>query len=199
MTWQPPQQPEYRPMPGPPGYPPQPPQPQRTPKRPWWSRGWVLPTAAVLALLIGIGIGTGGASQGPKPAAKNIPGPTVTVATTVSATVTATAAGPTTTVTTTPVVTKVIATHTKTVRVTFTPKPVHEFTDGTYRVGPDIPAGLYHTAGGSDCYWERMSSLSGDLDSILANDNITGPTTVQVKSSDKAFQVDGGCTWSKVT
>jgi hypothetical protein len=71
--------------------------------------------------------------------------------------------------------------------------------DGTYVVGKDVKAGTWHTDGQSDlgCYWERDRNLDGDLDSIISNNNITGPTTVTVHSSDKAFQVTGGCTWTR--
>jgi hypothetical protein len=76
--------------------------------------------------------------------------------------------------------------------------------DGTYVVGTDIKAGLYKTAGPADtggfanCYWERDRDLSGGMGSIIANDNTSGPTTVQISSSDKAFKTSGCATWVKV-
>lgn len=30
------------------------------------------------------------------------------------------------------------------------------------------------------------------------NDNISGPTTIDIRSSDYAFTSSGGCEWSKV-
>lgn len=72
--------------------------------------------------------------------------------------------------------------------------------DGTYVVGKDIKAGTWHTTGQGDgigCYWERDRNLDGDLDSIIANNNITGPTTVSVHKKDVAFQTSGGCTWTR--
>jgi hypothetical protein len=72
--------------------------------------------------------------------------------------------------------------------------------DGTYVVGKDIKAGTWHTDGQSDlggCYWERDRNLDGDLGSIIANNDITGPSTVSVHSSDKAFQVSGDCVWTR--
>lgn len=72
--------------------------------------------------------------------------------------------------------------------------------DGTYVVGKDIKAGTWHTDGQSDaggCYWERDRNLDGDLDSIISNNNITGPSTVSVHHGDAAFQVSGGCTWTR--
>jgi hypothetical protein len=163
--------------------PPNPPAPQVGPPKlgpSWFKRGWVL---AIAALVVGVGIG----SAGGKTKVRDVAGPITT------ATATATA-----TVTTTIQPTKVVATHTVQVRVTFTPAAVNQFSDGTYLVGKDIPPGLYKTDGSGGCYWERMSSLSGGLDSIIANDNISGPTTVQIAATDAAFKTSGGCTWSRV-
>ena len=76
--------------------------------------------------------------------------------------------------------------------------------DGTYIVGTDIKPGLYKTTGPSgdgvlpDCYWERVRDLSGGMDSIIANDNVKGPTTVQISSSGKAFKTSGCAPWVKI-
>lgn len=115
--------------------------------------------------------------------------PTVHVTTTATATVTAHA-----TVTSTPVIRKVIATRTRTMTVTFTPKPKHAINDGTYRVGQDITPGDYRTTGSGDCYWERDSNLNGGVDSIIANDNIDGPTIIHVNIGEY-LKLDGGCVW----
>jgi len=68
---------------------------------------------------------------------------------------------------------------------------------GVLVVGSDIQPGLYRTEAGADifdsCYWARLSSLSGDFDSIIANGNATGTTTVEVKASDAAFET--ACEW----
>jgi len=68
---------------------------------------------------------------------------------------------------------------------------------GILVVGTDIQPGLYRTEAGADildsCYWARLSSLSGDFDSIITNGNATGTTTVEVKASDVAFETT--CTW----
>lgn len=72
--------------------------------------------------------------------------------------------------------------------------------DGTYVVGQDIAAGTWHTDGqGSlgSCYWEKDKDLNGDFNSIIANDNVSGPTTLTIAKSTVAFKVDGGCTWTK--
>ena len=56
---------------------------------------------------------------------------------------------------------------------------------GTHIVGKDIHPGIYWGLGGEDvfssCYWGRKSDLSGDLDSIIANDNSIGQ-----------YYIDGG-------
>ena len=76
--------------------------------------------------------------------------------------------------------------------------------DGTYVVGTDIKPGLYKTTGPADtgdlanCYWERDRDLSGGMGSIIANDNTSGPTTVQISASDKAFKSNGCASWVKV-
>ena len=185
MSYAPPQQPPYGmpPVPLDPSY-----HPQR--KRPWWRATWALIAAgAVVGLIVGSVAGAG-AKQ--KPKSVTVAGPTTT----------ATVAGPakTTTatvqVTTTP--TKVVATHTRTVTVTFTPPVKVALSDGTFRVGSEIKAGTYHTdPNGADCYWERDGQGDG-IDAIIANDNITGPTTIDIHSSDFAFKTSGGCDWVRI-
>ncbi|MGO9159655.1 MAG: hypothetical protein ACLP7J_02930 [Streptosporangiaceae bacterium] len=66
--------------------------------------------------------------------------------------------------------------------------------DGVYVVGRDIPAGTYHTTGGSQCYYATLGST--DTSNILDNNNFNGPETVDV-SGAYAFQINGGCTWTK--
>lgn len=143
---------------------------------------------AIGALILIGGAAIGAAAGGTTGKTKTVAGPTVT------ATSTLVVAAPT--ITTTP--TKVIATHVVTHTEVYTPPPVDQFSDGTYRVGPDIPAGIYKTDGQSDsgsCYYAVLNSL--DRTDIAENDNIDGPTSVQV-SSGKAFEVSGGCSWSKI-
>lgn len=75
--------------------------------------------------------------------------------------------------------------------------------DGTYLVGEDIPAGTYKTKGpGStdildSCYFERAKDDSGSLNSILDNDNLTGPGRTTV-SKGQVLTLSGGCDWVKV-
>jgi hypothetical protein len=82
--------------------------------------------------------------------------------------------------------------------VTYTPPPpagpkTTIDSDGTYVVGTDIVAGTYHTAGGDNCYWARLSSLN--TSDIIDNNGSSGPQTVQIESSDKAFLTEHCAVW----
>ncbi|MGW1593274.1 hypothetical protein [Streptomyces sp. NPDC002343] len=72
--------------------------------------------------------------------------------------------------------------------------------DGEYQVGTDIKPGTYRTAGNTDgtCYWERAKDASGELDSTLANDNVSGASYVTVKATDKLFKSNGCSDWEAV-
>ncbi len=52
--------------------------------------------------------------------------------------------------------------------------------DGDFQVGSDVKPGTYRTTGNDDgmCYWERAKDTSGEMDSLLANDNVTGTSYV---------------------
>jgi hypothetical protein len=67
--------------------------------------------------------------------------------------------------------------------------------DGVYVIGQDIPSGIYHTTGGSDCYYATLGST--DTSNILDNNIISGPATVNV-SGAYALDISGGCTWTKI-
>ncbi len=66
---------------------------------------------------------------------------------------------------------------------------------GMYLVGIDIAPGRYRGVAGEgifeSCYWARLGSARGDLDSILANDNANGQFYIEVPGSDYALQT--GC------
>src|SRR5262249_51448280 len=66
----------------------------------------------------------------------------------------------------------------------------------TYRIGKDIPAGTYRSRGGDGCYWERLRSFSGSLNSILANENADGPTLVTIKRTDRGFTTQSCGSWA---
>ncbi|MDN3023099.1 hypothetical protein [Streptomyces sp. S.PB5] len=72
--------------------------------------------------------------------------------------------------------------------------------DGEFEVGTDIEPGTYRTTGNTDgmCYWERAKDASGELDSLLANDNVTGTSYVTVKATDKLFKSSDCNDWEAV-
>lgn len=72
--------------------------------------------------------------------------------------------------------------------------------DSVYVVGKDIKPGVYHTngsgnTGANDCYFATLNST--DTNDIADNNNFDGPETVDV-SSAYAFEINGPCTWSRV-
>lgn len=71
---------------------------------------------------------------------------------------------------------------------------ITQYDSGMYKVGEDIPAGEYlleESDGFS--YWEVASDSSGELDSIVANDNYTNREYVTV-SDGQYFTFDGTAT-----
>ncbi|WP_416966041.1 hypothetical protein [Streptomyces sp. Agncl-13] len=72
--------------------------------------------------------------------------------------------------------------------------------DGDFQVGTDIKPGTYRTSGNTDgmCYWERAEDASGDTDSLLANDNVSGTGYVTVEATDKIFKSSGCKDWESV-
>ncbi|MEU9173300.1 hypothetical protein AB0D34_36975 [Streptomyces sp. NPDC048420] len=72
--------------------------------------------------------------------------------------------------------------------------------DGDFQVGSDVKPGTYRTTGNSDgmCYWERAKDASGEMDSLLANDNVTGTGYVTVKATDKLFKSSDCNDWETV-
>ncbi|MGW0912431.1 hypothetical protein ACWD1Z_11860 [Streptomyces sp. NPDC002784] len=71
--------------------------------------------------------------------------------------------------------------------------------DGDFEVGSDIKPGTYRTTGNADglCYWERAKDSSGEMDSLLANDNVTGTGYVTISASDAYFRTSGCQDWKK--
>ncbi|MDQ0775147.1 hypothetical protein QF026_003613 [Streptomyces aurantiacus] len=72
--------------------------------------------------------------------------------------------------------------------------------DGDFEVGSDVQPGTYRTAGNTDdlCYWERAKDASGEMDSILANDNVSGTSYVTILKSDNLFKSSGCKDWEAV-
>ena len=71
------------------------------------------------------------------------------------------------------------------------------FGDGTYIVKTDMTPGTYASAGGTGCYWERLSGFGGTNGEILANDNVDGPTVVTIKPTDAGFSSNGCADWTR--
>jgi hypothetical protein len=71
---------------------------------------------------------------------------------------------------------------------------------GDFEVGTDVKPGTYRTTGNSDglCYWERAKDASGEMDSLLANDNVMGASYVTVKATDKLFKSSDCNDWEAV-
>ncbi|MFJ3878327.1 hypothetical protein ACIPW5_12795 [Streptomyces sp. NPDC090077] len=71
---------------------------------------------------------------------------------------------------------------------------------GTFQVGSDLQPGTYRTTGnkGLGCYWERAKDASGEVESIIANDNVVGTSYVTVQAGDKLFKSTGCNDWEAV-
>jgi hypothetical protein len=79
------------------------------------------------------------------------------------------------------------------------PKTTME-TDGTYRIGTDIEAGIYRSGGRSaqgesDCYWARLNSLNPT--DIINNSISNDPQVVAIKPGDVAFLTHSCQPWKK--
>ncbi|MGC4945447.1 hypothetical protein ACLQ2N_04405 [Streptomyces sp. DT224] len=161
------------------------PQPPRksSPAKAWLTHG----AAALVALFLGVGIGASGGSDTEKTEAKANPGPTVTVTG-------AARARPA------PTVTKTVTAKPKPPKKTEAPGPATSFSgDGEYLVGEDIAAGTYKTAGADGsigCYWERAKDASGEFDSIIANNNLTGPGRVTLNKGEY-FKTNRCAEWKR--
>ena len=68
--------------------------------------------------------------------------------------------------------------------------------DGTYKVGTDILAGTYSSAGpvgGHTCYWKRLSGPNGN--EVVDNAISKKPQVVEIDPADRAFKTDGCQPW----
>ncbi len=86
-----------------------------------------------------------------------------------------------------------------TVTVTTTATPRVAFSDGTYRVGPNIAPGTYQgTTTATGCYWERLSGFGGTLNEVIANYFGNAPTIVTIAATDVGFKSSGCGSWTKI-
>lgn len=207
-TWPTPSGPPAAPRPQGPGVP-SPVIPKK--RRPVLTHGAV----ALVALVIGVGIGHGGGSadDGKQAAGSATTSPATTASATTTPSQAPTGAPSTQTPSTQTPATEPPATEapkpatTKPAvkppvkpKPTAKPGPPTSFDgDGEYLVGEDIAAGTYRTAGPADfgCYWERDKDSSGEFDSIIANDNLSGSGRVTVRKGE-VFKTQGCLTWKKV-
>jgi hypothetical protein len=141
----------------------------------------------IFVFIVGIAIGMSGNSSTPTATATDDkPKPTVTT------TVTAPAPAP--------VTETIIETAKPEAPATTESSTTNEISDGNYLVGTDIPAGTWKTDGPSSsdildsCYVERAKDDSGEFDSIISNDNLTGPSRITPKKGE-TLKLSGGCTW----
>lgn len=66
---------------------------------------------------------------------------------------------------------------------------------GTYLVGTQLRAGRYTTEGGVSCYWARLRNVDG-VQTIVAEGNGDGRTTVLIRKADSAFRTSGCTVWT---
>jgi hypothetical protein len=79
-----------------------------------------------------------------------------------------------------------------------TENPTAPFKDGMFIVGVDIASGTWRADGASGCYWARLSNFSGGINGIIANDNVSGSSTiVTIGANDKGFESVRCGTWTK--
>lgn len=72
-----------------------------------------------------------------------------------------------------------------------------EIGSGDHRVPQDMKPGTYRTREASPgCYFEVLRDFSGDLDSIIANANVSGPAIVTIPRTAKGFSTSGCADWT---
>lgn len=81
---------------------------------------------------------------------------------------------------------------------TDTPPVYRTFGDGTWEVGEDLRAGTYRLREPAGfCYWARLRGFGGDLNDIIANENVVDAYgVVTIKKSDAGFESNGCDEWS---
>jgi hypothetical protein len=181
--------------------------------KPFWKKWWVIALAVVAVLGI-IGALTGGrkdqeSAVGTEPKTTGVTESSASIATanvsdvaTTSVPEPASTTPATVTAATTPVPTTAAASTTTAPPVTTVPATtlpsIPGFGSGQQIVGSDVQPGVYITAGadGINCYWQRLSGLSGDFDEIITNGNAEGQVIVEISPTDVAFSSDGCHDWT---
>ncbi len=70
--------------------------------------------------------------------------------------------------------------------------------DGEYRIPTDLLPGTYAAPGGDSCYWERVSSWTGDADAIIANGLGGGRQVVTIAPTDAGFSSSACGNWTRI-
>ncbi|MGW4568591.1 hypothetical protein ACWEN3_41665 [Streptomyces sp. NPDC004561] len=80
-----------------------------------------------------------------------------------------------------------------------TPASSMDGNGGMFKVGTDIAPGTYKSTGNADdsCYWERTRDAEHGLNSIIANNNVTGTAVVTISPADAYFKTNGCGNWKK--
>lgn len=83
-----------------------------------------------------------------------------------------------------------------------TPKSEADGNGGMYRIGADLAPGTYKSTGNADddtCYWERGKDALHGIDSIIANENVSGNGVVTIAAGDGYFKTNGCKNWKKTS
>ncbi|MDX3230754.1 hypothetical protein [Streptomyces sp. ME19-01-6] len=83
-----------------------------------------------------------------------------------------------------------------------TPKSEASGNGGMYRIGADLAPGTYKSTGNADdatCYWERSKDALHGIDSIIANENVSGNGLVTIAAGDGYFKTNGCKNWKKTS
>ncbi|MFI1337196.1 hypothetical protein ACH4U7_45225 [Streptomyces sp. NPDC020845] len=83
-----------------------------------------------------------------------------------------------------------------------TPKSEVDGNGGMYRIGADIAPGTYKSTGNANdatCYWERSKDALHGIDSIIANENVSGNGVVTIAAGDGYFKTNGCKNWKKTS
>ncbi|MEV0976700.1 hypothetical protein [Streptomyces sp. NPDC049915] len=80
-----------------------------------------------------------------------------------------------------------------------TPASAMKGDGGMFKVGVDIAPGTYRSTGNADdsCYWERTKDAGHSVESIIANNNVSGSAVVTISASDAYFKTAGCKDWKK--
>ena len=77
---------------------------------------------------------------------------------------------------------------------------------GVWEVGTDIEPGTYVTTAGDGgigdhCYWARLSGFGGDVDELIANDNLSSGARgrMTILDGDAGVEFTGNCRWVPAT